>query len=982
MRKLECPCTQKPAVRKADGRRAGRSGGEVRQRAIYMMDLQRICASHLADTISASLEDHWRLSLMKLSASLGGGVTMSEAQEAAKSEQGGELDELKSIAKEALDSFEAIASAATARLREKGVSLESLANVSLASAEKTAGEMRLINEQRLGDCQHLRREPTIARLVVIDEDEVTRTIYVSPVGTVEARGVNSCSYLSPMGRLASLPIGQGDEIRVEGKRRWYDVLEKMTFQPSQLGGDWDSRPAIHFREKQLPQTIKSLRELLREVGFSPAELDPLAQWLAEEDGVEGDNIVEGIQRDALNAMELRVKAALDQFQDAIMRLPLDSQIAVLGPPGTGKTTTLVKRLRKTLDFQHIEVEERELVRDPDDRGLDHADSWIMFTPTELLRLYVKEGFGKQGVPIHDERIWTWDAYREEIGKNALRFLRTASQGGMSVNHASTSLLQQTLQNQIEWFEAFDAFQNEAFVRQLAVEAERLVKADQPRFTLIGRRVLSALERSAGKPIQLVGELVGFSDELRSAASEGNAEIQVVLGQPLQEYAKADPEFLNALMQFVAALSAADPVEDGDDDSEDEDDEADDGLPLSGRKMAMETFRRAMRARAIAQAAGRTLGAKSRAGRLLAFLGGRGLELPDLKDVGGRLLVRRAAGRIARAPSTWLSGIPLRYRQFRRAMRAEGLWYSDTLGNANEVHPAETDLVLLAILSQARAMSGNTLLRNRLGEQTSPMLTAAARLRRNQVLVDEATDFSPLQLAIMRNLTDLRTNAIFVSGDFNQRLTKWGSRSEADLLWAVPNVEIRPIAISYRQSRELAEFAVKLASLLGMEVNEKASEEYTNRGFAPVLGCGLADVAQLASWLGARIREIETLSNGILPTIAVLVDNENRLGPLAEALNLELAPLNIRADPCFKGKSKGIDGHVRIFDVQHIKGLEFEAVFFVNVDELAEVKPDLFDRYVYVGATRAATFLGLTSGGSALPQVLEELRPALNDKWSC
>jgi DNA helicase IV len=44
-------------------------------------------------------------------------------------------------------------------------------------------------------------------------------------------------------------------------------------------------------------------------------------------------------------------------------------------------------------------------------------------------------------------------------------------------------------------------------------------------------------------------------------------------------------------------------------------------------------------------------------------------------------------------------------------------------------------------------------------------------RRNQILVDEATDFSPIQLASMRTLADQRTGSFFLSGDFNQRLSE-------------------------------------------------------------------------------------------------------------------------------------------------------------------------------------------------------------------
>lgn len=845
--------------------------------------------------------------------------------------------ELKQVAREALANFAAIAAAAGERLREKGISLDSLAVINQATAEKLAADMRARNEQRISDCHHLRREPTIARLVITDEFEQTETIYISPVGTIDTPGVRSCSYLSPMGRLAALPVGGGDDIRLPGGRRWFDVVEKMTFKPVQFGGEWDSCPAVEFREGAGPRSFRSLRALLRESGIADEQADILAQWLADEHEQDGNNEVEGLIHDALTAMGLRVQALLNAFQDEILRLPLDSRIAVLGPPGTGKTTTLIKRQRRTVDFQLLQPEEQELVEEPDGGGLDHPNSWIMFTPTELLRQYVKEAFGKQGVPVHDQRLWTWDAYRLEIGRRELGILRTGTRRGMVLREDLPSLLPDTLEHQTAWFEAFNLFQQDLFCSQLTTEAERLAAAADSRLAMMGRRILSAIERGVGKPLQLVGELAGFADELRSSAAGLNSEIQAALEAAMKGLAQADNALLDSLSSFVSQLMAetnADVPDDADDDGDDDDDDAEETQRLTGKRLTADVFRKALRARAIAQAAGRSVGARSRSGRVLEFLSARGLTLPDLKFAGARLLVQRAARRLARAPASWLSGMPLRYRQFRRVMRAENRWYTEVQVSASDMHPAEVDVLLLAILSQARAMATETLLKSRMGEQRPALFDAAGRLRRNQVLVDEATDFSPVQLAIMRNLADVRTDAVLVSGDFNQRLTTWGTRSEADLLWAVPRLDVRHISITYRQSRKLARFAVKLARLQGAEVDEQAPEGLQNDGFPPVLGTRLSTPDELASWLATQIGEINRLTNDAMPTIAVLADSEECLEPLAEALNAELATMNIRAVACPKGMVKGQDGDVRIFDVQHIKGLEFEAVFFVNVDALA------------------------------------------------
>ncbi|TIQ27764.1 MAG: hypothetical protein E5X61_22105 [Mesorhizobium sp.] len=127
-------------------------------------------------------------------------------------------------------------------------------------------------------------------------------------------------------------------------------------------------------------------------------------------------------------------------------------------------------------------------------------------------------------------------------------------------------------------------------------------------------------------------------------------------------------------------------------------------------------------------------------------------------------------------------------------------------------------------------------------------------------------------------------------------------------------------------------------------------------------------------------EIERLTKP-LPSVAILVNDEAEVGPLADRLKTALADQNLNVIACYKGQSVGQDSDIRIFDVQHIKGLEFEAVFFVGIDTLATLRPELFDKFLYVGATRAATYLGLTCVGSALPKKIGSLQSDFVQGWS-
>lgn len=883
------------------------------------------------------------------------------------------MDGLKPAAREALDAFSAIADKASELLQGRGLTLEALAMVNGATAEAVASNMHDRNLDRSSNLHALRRKPTIARLVVADEHSREETIYITPNAEVSIPGLKLCSYLNNrgMGKLAALVPGDDAHIELPGGTRYFQVVSKLTFEPTFDPGEWDSRPAIAFPAEGSPLTIKSLRDLLRDILPEALAADIIAAWEAEDE--ESVNIEEGIKRATLTAMQLRIAPILDKIQDEIFRLPLDSRIALLGPPGAGKTTTMVRRLRQKLDIAHLDDDERALADATELVGLSHADSWLLFTPTELLRLYVKEALGKEGVAVHDERIKTWDDYRWNIARNDLGILRKGNRGGLAMPRVAddSQLTSNALSNQIAWFEAFDEWQAKHFIEQLSVEAERLREAADPRAAALGQRVADATKRAGTSPLRMLAELTGFSPQLVSLARGLGESAKSVLATPLGSFAATDAGFLDALSELVNAL-LRDATEDTDDEEDDEaeDDDGEQQPAPHGRRLIADVFRRAMRTLAIAQASGRSPAPRSRAGRVLELIRERDLAAPDLKDVGQILVLQRAAGRLAGAPSHYLRRMPQRYRRFRREMREACTWYPVNTHAKSSAQPAEIDIIMLAMLRAASAFERDRLLAGRLADRRPPMLDAIARLRRNQVLVDEMTDFSPVQLACMAALAKPVTQSLFLSGDFNQRLTLWGSRTEQQIDWVAPGIDLRRISITYRQSHKLAAFGRRLAALQGADVEDNLPDYSTNIGVDPVLGVSLPDDMSRARWLVARIQEIEARTDEQLPTIAVLVPDKAMLDPLTDALNVELAPLSLQAKAYSDGEAIGKTNDIRVFPIEHIKGLEFEAVFFVDVDQLADSQPALFDRYIYVGATRAATFLGLTCSGETLPAALE------------
>ena len=355
-------------------------------------------------------------------------------------------------------------------------------------------------------------------------------------------------------------------------------------------------------------------------------------------------------------------------------------------------------------------------------------------------------------------------------------------------------------------------------------------------------------------------------------------------------------------------------------------------------------------------AGRSLNRQSRSSKIGDWLGDRRLPTNDLRTLGVSLQIQSAARRFVNPVRRYFDRLALRYRQFRREQQSEGRWYAKDGFTATDLTPLEVDFILLALLRGMRGLLADRRIAREFAQGRYAALNTARELYRTQVAVDEATDFSPIQLACMAALCDPLAQSFLVCGDFNQRITEWGSRSVSDLHWVVPGLDVRSINITYRHSRQLNDLARSIALLSTPDAPEaQLPQRVDNEGVAPVLATNLTDRESVTKWLGSRIGEIERLAQ-VLPPIAVLVSNEEDVIPLADALSEKLASKNIRAVPCPRGNLAGQDNDVRVFDVQHIKGLEFEAVFFVGLDRLAEQQPELFDKYLYVGATRAAMYL--------------------------
>jgi DNA polymerase III delta prime subunit len=884
---------------------------------------------------------------------------------------------IEQVADEALAQIDSIASVARSKLIDgRSIGSGALASINTMTSNSAIHKLDQISQANRDSYQILATEPAIARVVVVDENGEERTYYICRTTPVSGFP-NLASYRAPVGRLASLTVGTEFTFP---NGTVVEVLERTQLRPTVLTDGWDSRDTVVEAEHFGPITIESLRSLLTEVAGEELTEDILGQLLAEE--TIKDNIIDGIRRSVITKMGLRDQPVLDQYQDEIFRLPLDKRLLILGPPGTGKTTTLIRRLGQKLDTAFLEEDEQHLVETVGaTQGVAHTNSWLMFTPTELLKQYLKEAFAREGVPASDLRIRTWQDYRRELARNTFGVLRTSSGGGTFIlKEGLPSLSELALNKPIDWFSDFETWQRKIFVLELHDAAAQLQEAKAPEVQSLGANLQLIVTRAGEQALALTfGSLAAEISKVQSLVSSmkevSDGKIKATLNLQLNR----NRTFLDELARFIDGLQQTQTSDADEQDDLDTDEEEDSTTPRTGRAAALNAYMQAVRAQARAAASKRNVNKTSRNGKIIEWLGDRTLSEADRAEVGANLLVQTNARRFMNPVKRYLDGIPKRYRAFRRECQQEGQWYRSEGFDTRDIHPLELDVVVLTIL---RAAGDLIIKSNILRDIDSPAWSSLQPILghyRNQILVDEATDFSPIQLACMAALAHPRLRSFFACGDFNQRLTTWGARSADELQWVFPDLDIREINVSYRQSKQLNNLArAMILAVGGTEQSVSLPAHVDSSGVAPALLEYAADTSIVISWLADRIREIERFV-GQLPSTAIFVNAEDDVAPLSEALNAALAEHNIQVIACREGQSVGQESNVRVFDIQHIKGLEFEAVFYVGIDQLAALHPALFDKYLYVGTTRAATYLGITCE-NALPDAIEGLRTHFGQNW--
>ncbi|MNK71286.1 Helicase IV [compost metagenome] len=222
------------------------------------------------------------------------------------------------------------------------------------------------------------------------------------------------------------------------------------------------------------------------------------------------------------------------------------------------------------------------------------------------------------------------------------------------------------------------------------------------------------------------------------------------------------------------------------------------------------------------------------------------------------------------------------------------------------------------------------------------------LRFDHVVIDEAQDFSPFQIAVLDRFC--KGHSFTILGDLSQGIHYYKGIRE----WAEMQVLFKPdetayfaLTRSYRSTMEIITFA---NDILRRGVGTDLLAVPVFRSADPVRIIQAAGAERLATIRKALGR----IQDGPYRTAALLTRNLSD----AQQLHHELSELGYDLN-LIDGRKNEYEGGISVLPVYLSKGLEFDAVIITDVDEDHYGERDA--KLLYVGSTRALHELWLLAG---------------------
>lgn len=680
--------------------------------------------------------------------------------------------------------------------------------------------------------------------------------------------------------------------------------------------------------------------------------------------------------------ELRFQPILDPIQDAIRRSEVFKRILIInGGPGTGKTTSLIQRI-KFLISPTIE-EEIKLTKDQKDILFNQKTSWIFYSPNELLALFLRNSMKMEELIADNDRVKVWNSHKNELIKS-YKLVDTQTKNPFMIYNKSqgNSLIKNTPNSIKSINKGFEEF----YFNFQKEKIEKVIEIDVSPFKWknTGKSIINYLqERKDIKKLEdFIRLFLNLNEQFKTESDKISEEypkyIKDVAARIQLEIKKDDKRSTNLsviLNGWKNTAQEIDEDEEYDTEIEQEDfDEKEEQTIFDFERELFSKLKAICRKQALKQF-DKNIKFTKRDKELIELISEVNKQ-PEYEQIGQIAFFKKYFERITKGiVANILREIPMNYKKFRREQfKRRNKNYNFTIleelvkkDENKRIHSDEQAFLLFFVNNICSTLSKGY--KKQYQTLSHPYINAYKINCKPVIGIDEATDFSLIDLLAISSFGHPDISSITLSGDVMQRMTSDGLKSWEDLISLKTNkIKFikRDLEVSYRQSPTLLSLAQQIyKKSMNKDAAYKSYIERDETEPKPLMFIS-DDENEKLNWIAERIIEIHNAYIGSIdsiPSIAVFLPEESLLENFARKLgDLDaLADVGIRVKACRDGEVLGDKNTVRVFSIDKIKGLEFETVFFHNLDSLQDkhLPDELLLKYLYVGLSRATFYLGLT-----------------------
>lgn len=666
---------------------------------------------------------------------------------------------------------------------------------------------------------------------------------------------------------------------------------------------------------------------------------------------------------------LRSQHLLDDSQECAKRSHFfDGKTVVIeGGPGTGKTTTLIQRIKFLLAPEAFEDYETPLTKQQQEELLDPNTidlKWLFISPNSQLLQYLRNNMNNEGLRANSNSTKSIDKLRLDMF-NEYGLDKSFKYYEYDEDEEYEPLIVDGMAT-VSGFEQY-------VVENLNTTLQKVVNFDSSLYiwddwaVRIRNRIINSKIACIDDAISLFAQIEESEYEkvksIERAVDKALNAFAVILKDKAKERTEAI-EIATAMYkrQIDNPMLEDEDIEDGDIDEENEDITA----RLSFEEYLFKQAKSIVRIMAM-----KTFDSKTSVPKKLHDLYSALEDTMDIENLASlandMLFVKIYATLCKGVGVNIFSQISRMYKAFRKAaVKSNDIYDVELLAEFIEMdsnktmHQDELDLLIgfiNGVLNRMHKVSKKRFngIRHRYKE-------AYIENVRPIIAVDEATDYTWLDYYLIASLRHYDYCSFSLCGDIMQGLNSSGLKDWNQLESVIGE---KPVVVelttSYRQLPLLVEMSKSMYyDELGKEAPYSSNKAKSENDPKPLMLVS-DESAKKAEWIARRLFEIHRQYDNHMPSVAIFVGDEVNVKRFIKQMKEYKKFLNgIKIEDCTDNRQAEGSDIVRVFNLHEVKGMEFEVAIFYDLDvALANADPCVMRRYLYVGISRATTHLAAT-----------------------